>query len=83
MYRMSRPRYRAGSAYWFVFRLREEHWPVPGGNEIEVKLHERDKALTMPVTVRDVELETRYLMGRNYHRSFVDDDLGPYEHASD
>ncbi|MCY3760993.1 MAG: hypothetical protein OXH50_07065 [Gemmatimonadetes bacterium] len=83
MYRMSRPRYRAGSAYWFVFRLPEEHWPVQGINLVEVKLHERDGALTMPLRVRDVELETRYLMGRNYHRSFVDDDLGPYEHASD
>ena len=82
MYRMTRPRFRAGSAYWFIFQLDPEHWPVPGINQLEIALHERDAALTMPITVRDVELETRYLMGKNYHRSFVDDDLGPYERAS-
>jgi hypothetical protein len=83
MYRMSRPRYRAGSAYWFVYHLPREYWPVSGENQLDIILHERDTALTMPATARDVELETRYLMGRNYHRSFVDDELGPYERASD
>jgi hypothetical protein len=82
MYRMSRPRFRAGSAYWFIYQLDSEHWPVPGANQLEIVLRQRDTALTMPITVRDVELETRYLMGKNYHRSFVDDDLGPYEMAS-
>ena len=82
MYRMSRPRYRAGSAYWFVYRLDREPWPVQGKNQVEITLHERDAALTMPVTARDVELETRYLMGRNFHRGFVDDELGPYEMTS-
>jgi len=36
----------------------------------------------MVVTVHDMELETHYLMGKNYHRSFVDDELGRYEMAS-
>ena len=83
MYKMARPRYRAGSAYWFVFHLDENHWPVKGSNTISVTLHERDKMLAMPVKVRDIELETRYLKGKNYHRAFVDDDLGPYEHVTD
>ena len=83
MYKMTRPRYRAGSAYWYVFKLDREHWPLQGTNQVEVTLHERDKALSTPFVLRDVELETRYLMGKNYHRAFVDDELGPYEHRTD
>ncbi len=79
MYRMSRPRYRAGSAYWFVYRLENNHWPKMGGNQLQIILRERDPELTVPLIARDVELETRYLMGKNYHRSFVDDELGPFE----
>ena len=33
--------------------------------------------------LRDVEFEIKYLMGKNYHRSFVDEDLGPYEFANE
>jgi len=82
MYRMRSPRYRTGSGYWFVFRLGRDRWPVRGENCLEIALRERDAHVTPPIFVRDVELETRYLMGRNYHRSFVDPDLGPYECAS-
>ena len=82
MYRMSRPRFRAGSAYWFIYRLDKEHWPVQGKNRIQIILGKRDPELTVPLIARDVELETRYLMGKNYHRSFVDDELGPYEMAN-
>jgi len=31
--------------------------------------------------IRDVELETKYLMGKSFHRGFVDPDLGLYEAA--
>ncbi len=82
MYRMSRPRFRAGPAYWFVYRLHREHWPLQGKNRLEIILHERDSDLTVPLIARDVELETRYLKGKNFHRSFVDDELGPYEFAN-
>ena len=38
-----------------------------------------DLAQALPeIFVRDVELDIKYLMGRNYHRG-QDVDLGPYE----
>ena len=30
MYRMSAPRYRTGSGYWYAFRLDAKHWPKKG-----------------------------------------------------
>jgi hypothetical protein len=78
MYRMSAPRYRTGSGYWFVFRLDCAHWPRRGSNRIEVELTKRDGAVLPPVVLRDVELEIRYLMGRNFHRT-PEEDLGPRE----
>ena len=42
-------------------------------------LVERHLEVIPPVVLRDVELWTKYLMGKNYHRSFVEPDLGPYE----
>lgn len=42
-------------------------------------LLERDPDLTEQIFLRDVELETKYLMGQNFHRGFVDPALGPYE----
>ena len=80
MYRMSSPRYRV-FGYWFVFRLDREHWPRQGENTLEVTLLERDPDVTPQVVVRDVELEIKYLMGKSFHRGYVDPDLGPYEHA--
>ena len=78
MYRMSAPRYRTGSGYWYVFRPDRTNWPRQGENELEVYLLERDPDVTPDVYIRDVELEIRYLMGRSFHR--IDDpDLGPSE----
>ena len=68
--------------YWFVFRLDRDHWPVKGPNSLAVTLTERDPDVMAQVQIRDVELEIRYLMGKNHHRGFVDADLGPYEHAN-
>lgn len=76
LYRMSSPRFRTGSCYWFVFRPEPEHWPVKGENQIEVKLVRRESEAVPPVRLRDVELEIRYLMGKAYHRALVDPDLG-------
>ena len=80
MYRMQAPRYRTGSGYWFVFHLEPGHWPRRGNNILEVELHRRDRQITPPIYIRDVELEIEYLMGRNYNRG-QDADLGPYEHS--
>ena len=78
MYRMSGPRNRSGPTYWFVFRLDRAHFPQRGENTIEVTLLERDPDVLGDVSLRDVELELKYLMGRNFHRGSVDPDLGHY-----
>ena len=78
MYAMSAPRYRV-SGQWYVFRLDQAHWPVKGSNILEVTLLKRDPDIIPTASVRDVELETKYLMGKRFHRGPVDPDLGPYE----
>ena len=78
MYRMSGPRNRSGPTYWFIFRLDRTHWLQQGENELEVTLLERDPDVLGDVSLRDVELELKYLMGRSFHRGYVDPDLGPY-----
>ena len=83
MYRMSAPRYRTGSGYWYVFCLDGDTWPVCGDNVVSVKLLARDAGVTPTLSLRDVELEVRYLMGRHFHRAFVDPDLGPYGERGD
>ena len=80
LYKMDGPRYRVMGGYWHIFKLDAAHWPVRGKNRIEVKLLERDADLADPFcTLTDVELETKYLKGRNSHRAYVDPDLGPAE----
>ena len=80
MYRMSAPRYRTGSCYWFIYRLHRTYWPRKGQNTVEVTLLKRDAGVTPDVSVRDVELEIKYLMGKSFHRG-QDPDLGPYEYS--
>jgi hypothetical protein len=75
--------YRTGSGYWFIFRLDGEDRPLQGTNRIEVLLLERDRVVTPQIYLRDVELEVKYLMGKNFHRGFVDADLGAHELAPD
>ena len=81
MYVMSAPRFRV-FGYWFIFRLDREHWPLRGANVLEVTLVRRDAAVIPEASVRDVELEVRYLKGKSFHRDFVDADLGPWERKS-
>ena len=83
LYRMSAPRYRVGSGYWFIYDLDEEDWPVRGDNTLEITHDVVDKIPLEQTLVRDVELDVRYLMGKNYHRSLVDDELGPHEITSE
>jgi hypothetical protein len=78
LYRMSAPRYRTGSGYWHVFKLDKAHWPKMGENKIEIELLKRDAQALPELFVRDVELQIKYLMGRNFHRG-QDMDLGPCE----
>jgi hypothetical protein len=79
IYRLVAPRYRVGSCYWFVFKLDRDHWPQRGHNTLEVTLLNRDPGVVRQISVRDVEMETKYLLGRSFHRDFVDPDLGSYE----
>ena len=78
MYRMGGPRNRSGPTYWFIFRLDRAHFPQQGENELEVTLLKRTPDVLGGVSLRDVELELKFLMGRNFHRGYVDPDLGPY-----
>ena len=83
LYVMEAPRYRVMGGYWYIFKLDSGHWPVKGDNRIEVMLLARDADIEEPHCVlRDVELETKYLKGKNFHRSFVDPDLGAYDYRS-
>jgi hypothetical protein len=74
-YKMHSPRYRV-FGYWYVWRLDAGDWPVRGANQFEVTLLERDPDLTQPIKLRDVEMEVKYRMGKNFHRG-QDPDLGP------
>ena len=77
LYRMHAPRFRVNNAYWYIYRLDRDHWPRQGKNTIEVTLDRRDPDITPSLKLRDIEIETRYLMGKNYYRSNEDTDLGP------
>ena len=76
MFRMGLPRNRSVGGYWFIFRPEPDLWPLPGENSLEVTLLERDSGVVGDVRVEHVELETKYMMGRNYYRVDDDPDLG-------
>ena len=83
LYTMDGPRYRVMGGYWHIYRLEVEHWPRKGSNALQVVLRARDGDLDEQFcTVTDVELEIKYLKGKNFHRSYVDADLGPYDHRT-
>jgi hypothetical protein len=75
---MGAPRYRVGG-YWYIYKLTREYWPTAGDNELAVTVHRGDAVVAEELVLRDVELETKYLKGKNFHRSFVDPDLGAFE----
>ena len=66
---MSTPNRGSGFGYWFVYRLDPSCWPRKGKNEVEILLEHRDPTVMPEILLHDVELEIRYLMGRNYHRN--------------
>lgn len=80
MFRMSAPRCRTDSGYWFIYHLDSPNWLRNGENLIEVNLRKRDPEVTPQILLRDVELEIKYLMGRNFHRG-QDIELGPYDRS--
>ena len=71
-------RYGKPRAYFYIYRLDREHWPVRGMNTVEVTLVERDSDAAPGRVLHDVEIETRYLMGKRFYRDVEDPDLGPY-----
>ena len=78
MYKMYAPCKRIGG-YWFVYKLDRQYWPRQGSNLLEVTLTHRDPDLaTGHVRLGDVELETKYLISRNFWTD-DDPDVGPYE----
>lgn len=79
-YKMSAPRYRV-NGYWYIWRLDAAHWPETGNNKFEVTLTKRDPDLIPGIALRDVELEIKYKMGKNFHRG-QDPDLGPAQGSS-
>ena len=78
MFWMNGPR-RTAQGYWFVFTLDRDSWPRQGDNTLQITLLERDPDVTPPVVVQDVELETKYLMGKNFRRGYEDPALGQFE----
>ena len=83
MFRMRVPLNRSVSGYWFIFKPDRDNWPIQGKNTLEVTLLKRDPDLTSSVSVKHVELETKYLMGKNYYHGRVDPDLGSYNYTQD
>ena len=76
VYRMRAPRYRV-FGYWFIFRLPRDHWPMQGKNKVEVTLLHRDGDIIPDLALKDVEMEVKYLDGKNFARG-QDLDTGPY-----
>ena len=85
IYKQRVPHQRIMGGYWHVFRLGPDHWPKIGDNLVEITMVSRDPDINHTCTLNDVELETRYLRGKNFHRSDgigigdVDPDLGPHD----
>ena len=75
-YRMRAPRQRV-YGYWFIYRLPEHLWPKVGENIVKVTLLKRTPHVIPPISLRDLELETKYLGGKNLPRG-QDPDTGPY-----
>ena len=51
---------------------------MQGINVVEVNMLQRDPDFTPTPYLRDVEVEIRYLMGRDFYYGIEDPDLGPY-----
>ena len=78
-YSLRAPLFRVHS-YWFVWRLPREHWPERGSNQVEATLLRRDADIVPELILRDVEMEIKYLGGKNFARGQggQDPDAGSY-----
>ena len=80
LYKQRVPHYRVMGGYWHIFKLDSKHWPKKGINTFTATLLYRDSDLSekdIICTLRDVEIETKYLLGKSFQRDIVDPDLGP------
>ena len=77
MYGMDSPRYRI-FGQWYVFHLDKTYFPVKGVNSVGVILENRDAESEVQLTLRDIEIDTKYLFGASFGKGVIDPDLGPY-----
>ncbi len=81
MFKLKIPRFFQ-FGYWYVYRLDADHWPVRGLNRLEVELKQRDPQVTPRIAVSNLELEIKYLLGKNMRRD-SETDLGERESLTD
>ena len=81
MFKLKIPRFFQ-FGYWYVYKLDPDHWPVRGLNRLEVELKQRDPEVTPQIAVSNLELEIKYLLGRNMRRD-SETDLGERESLND
>ena len=81
MYGMDSPRYRI-FGQWYVFHLDKTYYPMKGVNSVEIISENRDVDLEVQLTLRDVEIDTKYLFGASFGKGFVDPDLGSYTYET-
>ena len=81
MFKLKIPRFFQ-FGYWYVYKLDVDHWPVRGLNRLEVELKQRDPEVTPRIAVSNLELEIKYLLGKNMRRD-SETDLGERESLND
>ena len=81
MFKLKIPRFFQ-FGYWYVYKLDADHWPVRGLNRLEVELKQRDPEVTPRIAVSNLELEIKYLLGKNMRRD-SETDLGERESLND
>ncbi len=81
MFKLKIPRFFQ-FGYWYVYKLDADHWPAKGLNRLEVELKQRDREVTPQIAVSNLEVEIKYLLGKNMRRD-SETDLGERESLND
>lgn len=81
MFKLKIPRFFQ-FGYWYVYKLDAAHWPARGLNHLEVELKQRDPEVTPQIAVSNLEVEIKYLLGKNMRRD-SETDLGERESLND
>ena len=81
MFKLKIPRFFQ-FGYWYVYKLDADHWPAKGLNRLEVELKQRDPEVTPQIAVSNLEVEIKYLLGKNMRRD-SETDLGERESLND